>query len=237
MPTYSRLKDCHATPDTLRLINTMIQLMELLLKCSQNHDVSVENPPISVQYLRENPANREQFEIKLNELRSIPQLTLSQYLEGHPNMQVALLTKVNELMTVMNNKTHAIMVDINALNNKVQTLEAELAQLRTAATQSTSRLEEQKNTGSIDISGKETSHGSFFKSSKTSEVKSETPYEVTTSAAIPAAARPYQPEDPAGSQRVLCSDKRKRTEAKSDDELQHKRQVSDVKPNVIRPTQ
>lgn len=165
LPIYNMVKNNLYLPEMLKLIPVMIQFMELLLRCSENHDKNSRGP-YGVQYILNSTENKKSFEAKLNELRTILQSlsSLKNLLEHNPSVQIALLNKFNEI-----EKSLAVVQAENAsLQRANEVLKRRLDQLESTSVKSDTQPAENKGAISADVNMRDVTPLLLFPAAPTS---------------------------------------------------------------------
>lgn len=99
-PVYLQVLYSQGLSETTKLLGPMIQLMELLLRCSDKYvrsNNNINQLPLGMRYLLASEANRNLFHDKLVHLKASFSISLQNIVEQHPSTMFALLGKLKEM--------------------------------------------------------------------------------------------------------------------------------------------
>ena len=138
---HTELVNAHNWQNNMHLIRPMIQFMELLLK---NYNKQYFPDNMLKKFLLANESNREWFRSKLDELKQFPLLSLERTMLSNIHPLITLAGMVRELQ----DKAKTSEEEIKTLQDKNQSLEAQVAQLRQGASTVTNNDGNSNNTNS-----------------------------------------------------------------------------------------
>lgn len=158
-PIYHMVKNNPYIPEMLKLLPMLIQLMELLLKCSEHHD-NKSLQPLGVRYILQSDENKNSFKAKLNELRAILQSlsSLKNLLDHNPSVQMAFLNKIIDIESALN----TVKAENKSLQRENKELRDRLELLESTTAKTYLRPVENKSVLSTDVTMKDTTSLQFF---------------------------------------------------------------------------